>query len=86
MEGAAMNIYRLQFACICPSDGAQIIYSLEIQSEKMIHVEHIVVAVALNAKEYHEPLADRLHQAFGGRQVITATHQGVQVETRRGFP
>ena len=83
--GQKMNIYRLQFACRCPANDKQIIYTLEIQSDKMIYVEHIVVEVGRNESDYHEAIADRLHVTFGGQQLMTATHHGVNIETRRGF-
>lgn len=80
-----MNIYRHNFAIQCPANDEQIIYSLEIQSSKMIYAEHIVTEVLRKESEYHEALADRLFAVFGERQTIRATHHGVQIETRRGF-
>lgn len=79
-----MNIYRHQFIAACPGNGSQIIYALEIQSMSMIHVEHITLACKLHNKGYHEAIADDLHNRFGGRQVITAHHHGVDIETIRG--
>lgn len=78
-----MNIYRHTFAAVCPADGEMIIYSLEIRSLVMIHVEHIKTAAALIKKGWHEQIADRLSEALGGDQTITATHQGVEIETVR---
>lgn len=83
-DGVRMNIYRKVFALDCPTNGTQIIYSLRIESEVMIPVEDITDEAMHNEVEYHEVLADRLFQAFGGRQVITATHHGIDIETRRG--
>jgi hypothetical protein len=80
-----MNIYRHQFVCVCPSNKAQIIYELEIQSETMIHVEKIVIACQMWQEAYHEKVADNLHYQFGGRQILKAHHHGVDIETRRGF-
>lgn len=78
-----MNKYRHTFAAVCPSDGETIIYSLEIRSATMIHVEHIKAATALIKKGWHEQIADRLAESLGGEQTITATHQGVEIETVR---
>jgi hypothetical protein len=78
-----MNTYRHTFAAVCPSDGETIIYRLELRSPSMIHVEHIKAAAALIKKGWHEQIADRLSEALGGDQTITATHQGVEIETVR---
>lgn len=80
-----MNKYSRTFVSVCPSNHASIIYSLVIESEKMIYVEHINTAVAIFRKDYHEKIADELFKAFGGKQTITAHHHGVDVETKRGF-
>lgn len=80
-----MNIYRHQFAAECPNNSAIIVYSLEIQSDKMIQVEHITTATALLRKGYHEAIADELHARLGGQQILNAHHHGVDIETRRGF-
>lgn len=61
-----------------------IIFDVEIRSEKMVLVEHIVTACALHAKAYHETIADDLFQRFGGYQVIKAHHHGVDIESIRG--
>ena len=78
-----MNTYRHTFAAVCPSDGETIIYRLELRSTTMIHVEHIRASTALIKKGWHEQIADRLARALGGDQTITATHQGVEIETVR---
>lgn len=79
-----MNTYRHTFVAECPSQPASIIYSLEISSAKMIHVEHIVAACALYKKGYHEVIADDLYSRFGGYQRIVASHHGVEITTERG--
>jgi len=83
--GDNLNIYRRQFVSVCPADGDTIIYTLEIRSRAMVRVEHINIALALESKAFHEEIADRLFARFGGEQRITAVHQGVEIETRRGF-
>jgi hypothetical protein len=80
-----MNIYRHQFVAMCPNNDRPIIYSLEIETESVIQVEHIVTACALHKRAFHEAIADDLHQRFDGRQVLRAHHHGVDIETRRGF-
>jgi hypothetical protein len=80
-----MNIYRHQFICACPADKRPIIYTLEVQSAKMIYVEKVVVACQMWQQEYHEKMADALIVQFPGTvQILRAHHHGVDVETRRG--
>lgn len=79
-----MNIYRHAFVAACPADADRIVYRLEIRSPTMIRVEDIREEVAKIHEGFHEQIADRLHRAFGGQQRMTATHQGVEVETLRG--
>ncbi|BBB65874.1 hypothetical protein UNDYM_1621 [Undibacterium sp. YM2] len=78
-----MNNYRYQFVSLCPTNGDAIIYTLEIQSKKMIHVEHIITAAALHKSNYHENIADDFINRFGGHQTITALHHGVEIITVR---
>lgn len=80
-----VNVYRRQFVSVCPADSDAIVYSLEIRSATMLRVEHINLALALEEKSFHEEIANRLFDRFGGEQRITAVHQGVEIETRRGF-
>jgi hypothetical protein len=78
-----LNIYGYTFSAICPADGETIIYRLEIRTTAMIHVEHIKTATALIKKGWHEQIANRLAEALGGDQVITAVHQGVDLKSVR---
>lgn len=80
-----MNIYRYSFGCVCPENSIPIFYELEIQSEKMIRVEHITLACGLYQQEFHEKIADDLFGRFGEKQILRAHHHGVDIETRRGF-
>jgi SRSO17 transposase len=78
-----MNIYRHQFVSHCPNNDKPIIYALSIETDGVIQVEHIVTAAALHKRAYHEAIADDLHARFGGKQVMTAHHHGVDIETVR---
>lgn len=78
------NRYSHTFVASCPNNGAMIIYSLVIETQdRMIQVEHIVIATSLIKQGYHEQIADELHRRFGGRQVLKAHHHGVDIETVR---
>ena len=79
------NIYRHQFVSLCPNNDKPIIYALMIEADRAIPVEHIVTAAALHKRAFHEAIADELFEHFGGNQVLTAHHHGVDIETRRGF-
>jgi hypothetical protein len=69
----------------CPNNSRPIIYSLEIETAAVIHVEHIMKATSLHSCAYHEEIADDMHERFKGRQTLKAHHHGVDIETRRGF-
>lgn len=78
-----MNIYRTTFIAECPNNGQQIVYELEIQSDRKIMVEHITTACRLFRRGYHEDIADALLQQLGQRQILKANHHGVHIETVR---
>jgi hypothetical protein len=82
-----MNIYRHQFVSRCPVNGKAIIYDFELRKkdDEKVLVEHIVIAAALWESAYHEQIADAFFKQFGGEQVLTAHHHGVDIETHRGF-
>lgn len=64
--------------------GQPIIYSLRIETaDRMIQVGHIVTAITLIARGYHEQIADELHRRFGAAKCC-AHHHGVDIETIRG--
>ena len=78
------NIYRCQFIAECPNNGKPIVYTLTIETDKTVMVELITAACAMIKVGYHEDIADGLHKALGGHQLITAHHHGVDIETYRG--
>lgn len=79
-----MNKYTYEFYNTCPNDKERIEYCLVVESDEVIMCERIVEACVLMDSLYHETIADNLFTEFGGKQVITAIHQGVKVETFRG--
>jgi hypothetical protein len=78
------NVYRHQFVSHCPNNDQAIIYQLVIETDKVIYAEHITTATALHKRAFHEAIADDLFDRFGGRQILSAHHHGVDIETRRG--
>lgn len=79
-----MNVYRYRFTAKCPNNRRTVEYSLVLHSQRMVMVEAIVKACSGLKAAYHEQIAERLYNEFGGYQVISAHHQGVDVETQRG--
>lgn len=79
-----MNIYSTAFVSECPVNGKRINYELQIESQETIKVEAILKAVSRVEAEFHEDIADRLFNQFGGIQTIRANHHGVQITTVRG--
>lgn len=80
------NTYSRRFVATCPNNSEAIIYDLRITvpDNRRIPVEHIVTACALHRKGFHEAIAADLFDRFGGFQVLTAHHHGVDIETTRG--
>lgn len=79
-----MNRYKVKFHATCPVNGDAIEYSLTIESFKMIEVESIMHFLSGCKQGFHEDFADKLHQKFGGKQIMTAVHGAVCIETERG--
>ena len=81
-----MNTYRYTFVAACPGNGESIIYSLELQHQDRILVEHIKTACSMQRQGYQEDIATDLHKRFGGRLRLKANHHGVDIETVLGEP
>lgn len=77
------NNYQYKYFGTCPLDNETIEFSLSIETDKTIIVEHIVVGVKTICNELHEHQADKLLEMFGGKQYLTAVHQGVRITTTR---
>ena len=79
-----MNTYETTFTVKCPNDDDSIDYTLRLRSDSTIWVEDINRATDIKTGAFHESIADGLYALLGGRQVITAVHQGVKIKTVRG--
>lgn len=80
-----VNVYQREFVAICPNNKQPITYQLMIATDdKVIMVEDIVAATDKITRGYHEDIADLLYAEFGGKQVLSAHHHGVTIETVRG--
>lgn len=78
-----MNIYKTEFFAVCPVNKVRVKYALSIRTGQVIRVEEILAVVGGLSEGLHEDLADRLLVAFGGTQVLTAHHHGVDIEAIR---
>lgn len=78
-----LNTYRATFFARCPVNHARVQYVLEISTPAVIAVESINDAVEGETRGFHEDIADRLHQALGGTQILSAHHHGVDIRTER---
>lgn len=78
-----VNKYKFKFWAKCPVNKQTIYYEAEIESTTVIKVEKILEEVQSILEGFHEEIADQLHDAFGGRQIITAEHHGVTIITER---
>jgi hypothetical protein len=76
-----LNTYRYTFVAACPANGEQIVYSLALQHQDKVLVEHIKTACALHREGYQENIAADLHARFGGTLTLRALHHGVEIET-----
>jgi hypothetical protein len=79
-----MNRYAFTFYARCPSDGAVIEYAAVILAKRTLPVEDLRAFCAGQDGKFQEAIADAMQDAFGGRQTITAVHQGVTITTERG--
>jgi hypothetical protein len=79
-----MNKYKFSFELECPNNSQRIAYQAEITVDRVIMVENIASFFLSYTAAYHEEIADASYETFGGYQVITAHHHGVDVETTRG--
>lgn len=78
-----MNTYKTEFFCVCPINHTRIKYHLEIVTEEIIPVEHILEQFERYDSGFHELIAEELHEKFGGKQTLVADHHGVTIETTR---
>lgn len=74
--------YRHTFAAVCPVDGTQDIYQLEIVSERLIPVEDILAAIqhATGEPAFQEHITNRLHDELLAATAVKTTglHSGVE--------
>jgi hypothetical protein len=78
-----LNKYTVRFAAQCPVNGVWVNYELVIHTGNVILVETLLDVVHSMRSGFHEEIADQLLAKFGGTQVLTAHHHGVDIETTR---
>jgi hypothetical protein len=78
-----VNVYTQRFDAPCPRNGKRINYVLKVFSRTAIQVEDLQAFVAALPGLYHEQIADRLFERFGGTQTLNAEHHGTGIQTVR---
>jgi hypothetical protein len=78
-----VNIYTHRFTAKCPNNSRVVTYNLTIESHDTIMVESLQSEILNFDIGYHEQIADKLFERFGGRQTITAHHHGTHITTIR---
>jgi hypothetical protein len=82
-EGVGMNQYKVFFQKPCPVNNLAIDYTLKIKTKNVVLVEALLEFVEQLPSDYHEIIADKFSQKFGGKQVLSAFHHGVYISTKR---
>lgn len=80
-----MNRYTTIFFSKCPANNLRIKYELVIETHSTIFVEELLSFLSSFVVAYHENIADKLIEQFGGKQTLKAWHHGVLIETQRGM-
>ena len=78
-----LNFYKVKFFCECPNNRVRIEYTLQIETDETLSVELIIEQVTDLDPHFHEELADVFLSKFGGTQMLTAMHHGVEIKTIR---
>lgn len=78
-----MNIYQIEFTCICPVNKKKIDYLWIIETDETIMVEEIIEYKNKFIEGLHEEIADELSHMFTGEQTLIADHHGVLITTLR---
>lgn len=78
-----LNVYTTEFFARCPTNGIRVKYALRIEVTNTIPVEAIIDRIEKIREGFHEAIADELFAAFRGKQILTADHHGVHIETVR---
>jgi hypothetical protein len=78
-----MNKYSTKFVALCPVNNKPITYQLEIKHTEKILVEDILETINKFVSGFHESIADKLLEKFGGEQTLIANHHGVTIQTER---
>jgi hypothetical protein len=78
-----MNKYETRFTNNCPTNGLTINYHLVIEYDRKILVEDLTKFLNEMMPTYHETIADKLVERFGGKQTLRALHHGVLITTER---
>lgn len=78
-----MNTYTTKFVLTCVVNQQQIEHFLTISTQDVIVVEDLISFIKNLEPAFHEIIADKLAEKFGGKQTLIANHHGVTITTER---
>jgi hypothetical protein len=78
-----VKIYTVEFSATCPKNKLRVNYALQIETHDAIMVEDLREYVDDIGNDYHESIADELHEKFSGTETMDAYHHGVHIRTIR---
>ncbi len=78
-----MNTYTTKFVVTCVVNQKPVEHFLTISTQEVIVVEDLLFFVKNLEPAFHEIIADKLAEKFGGKQILVANHHGVTISTER---
>lgn len=78
-----MNIYTTKFVLTCIVNQKPVEHFLTISTQEVIVVEDLISFIKSLEPAFHEIIADKLAEKFGGKQTLIANHHGVTISTER---
>jgi hypothetical protein len=78
-----LNTYQTKFVLKCIVNQKPVEHSLTISTQEVIVVEDLLSFIKNLEPAFHEIIADKLAEQFGGKQVLVANHHGVIISTER---
>ncbi len=78
-----MNTYTTKFLLTCIVNQKPVEHFLTISTQRVIVVEELLFFIKNLEPAFHEIIADKLAEKFGGKQTLVANHHGVTISTER---
>jgi len=78
-----LNTYTTKFLLTCIVNQKPVEHFLTISTQRVIVVEELLFFIKNLEPAFHEIIADKLAEKFGGKQTLVANHHGVTISTER---